>query len=288
MRHRFAVTVGPVSFRVGSAWRAPIESLRALYHGYPAAPEPARYTVRLEPERPWRRFVRPSVRIAGDHTLPDSAPMALAHGLLAAEMGMNLQLALGERRHLLLHAGWVERGGRAVVLTGHSGSGKSTLTALLAAAGWRFGGDELALLDPADGRLRPFPRPISLKNAGVAALGADPWPGARWGPLLTGTPKGTLRHLAPPPDAVARMDEGARPALLLFPAFGHPTAVRPVGRDEAFVRLTQASTNYVALGRAGFDALTRFVAQVPALAIDFATGAEGVAQVERLMAEAGA
>src|SRR3546814_7285964 len=63
-------------------------------------------------------------------------------GLLAAEMGMNLQVALGWRRHLLLHASAVEKDGRAVILSGVSGSGKSTLAALLGETGWRLMGDE--------------------------------------------------------------------------------------------------------------------------------------------------
>ena len=285
MRHQATLSVGPASFRIGSDWAAPLAQLRGLYADHPPASLPARFTVRLEAAGRLRRRLRPSVRIAGDRTLPGAEPLALAHGLLAAEMGMNLQMALGWRADLLLHAAWVERGGRAVVLTGHSGSGKSTLSARLAGAGWRFGADEFALVSAA-GLLRPFPRAISLKNEAVADL-RQPWPGARFGPELTGTPKGTVRHLAPPTSAVARMAETARPVLLLFPSYGHPLAVREVGRDEAFVRLTQASTNYVAMGRTGFDTLTRFVRDVPALAIDYPDGPAGVVLVERLMAERG-
>ncbi|MGE9115877.1 ATP-binding cassette domain-containing protein, partial [Escherichia coli] len=77
--------------------------------------------------------------------------LPLAHGLLAAEMAMNLQLALGERRFLLLHAATVERDGRAIVLTGESGAGKSTLAALLSGRGWRLMGDEFALVNPDSG-----------------------------------------------------------------------------------------------------------------------------------------
>ena len=283
MRHAHAVRVGPLSFRVGSDWAGPIEAMRHLYRGYPRPDGVVDHTVRLTAERPWRRWIRPSIRVTGDETLPDAQPLALAHGLLAVEMGLNLQVALGERRHLLLHASWAERGGRAVVMTGHSGSGKSTLAALLAERGWRFGADEFALLDPATGTLRPFPRPISLKEGAVAALaGAHP---DRWGPALHATPKGTVRHLRPPAASLARMDEPARPALLLFPTFGQPLATRPVGADEAFVRLTQASTNYVALGRRGFDALVRLVRDVPAMALDYPDTESSVAAVERLMAE---
>ena len=89
-------------------------------------------------------------------------------------------------------------------------------------------------------------------------------------------------------DAIAAMHEPARPALLLFPRFGYPRAVRRVDEAESFVRLTQASTNYVALGERGFDALTGLVRSVRACAIDYADGEEGAELVERLWSEQGA
>jgi HprK-related kinase A len=287
VRHRFSLQVGPVAFRIGSEWAEPIRALRRLYGGYPEPEGACDFTVRLEAERPWRRLVRPAVAIRGDYVLPDAAPLPLAHGLLAAEMGMNLQMALGQRRYLLLHAGAVEREGRALLLTGESGAGKSTLSALLGERGWRFMGDEFALLDLADGALHPFPRAVSLKNDALRLFdGAAP---DRLGPVLTGTPKGTIRHLRPGPEAIARMREPARPALILFPRFGAemPPAVRAVGAAELFMRLTQASTNYVALGRAGFDALTGLCRAVPARAIDYSSSEEAVALVERLWGELG-
>ena len=82
------------------------------------------------------------------------------------------------------------------------------------------------------------------------------------------------------------MDEAARPALILFPRFGFDEAVRPIGDAEVFVRLTQASTNYVALGEPGFAALTRLITQTPARAIDYPDGAAGIALAERLWEEA--
>jgi HprK-related kinase A len=284
VRHAFALRIGPIGFRIGSDWRAPIDQLRSLYRDYPAPQDGvADYTVRLFARRPWRRWLRPSVEIGGDYMLPEAAPLPLRHGLLAAEMAMNLQMALGARRHLLLHASAVERDGRAVLMTGVSGAGKSTLATLLAARGWRFMGDEFALLDPATGLLHAFPRLISLKNAAIPAAEAA-WPDARMGPLMAATPKGDIRHMVPDARAIAAMDRPATPALLLFPRYGDAAAVRPVPPAEAFVRMTQASTNYVALGEAGFTAMTRLIAQIPAVAIDYPDGASGVAQVEGLCA----
>ncbi|MEA3035594.1 MAG: hypothetical protein QOH04_1359 [Sphingomonadales bacterium] len=282
---RLELRIGPVSFRIGSAWAGPLDQLECLYAGYPAAEAPCDFTVRLEPARPWRRFLRPSVAIAGDYWLPDTAPLPLSLGLLAAEMGMNLQMALGQRRYLLLHAAAVEREGRALLITGPSGAGKSTLAALLGERGWRFMGDEFALVGLDDGLLHAFPRAVSLKNEALA-LFPDVAP-ERLGPLLEGTPKGTIRHLRPNDEAVARMDQPASPALILFPRFDRELepAVRPVGAAEVFVRLTQASTNYVALAEPGFAALTRLVTNVPGRAIDYATGEQAVALVERLWEE---
>ena len=288
MRHHHSLRVGPIGFRIGSDWAAPIAHLRRLYAAYPAAdPVQQLATVRLEATRPWRRIIRPSVHIRGDYTIPDALPLPLAQGLLAAEMGMNLQVALGWRQHLLLHASAVERDGRAIVMVGASGSGKSTLAALLGEGDWRFMGDEFALLGLDDGTINAFPRLISLKNQAIAEMVARV-PADRLGPAIPGTPKGTIRHLVPPADAIARMDEPAIPALLLFPTFGEDPGLRPVPPSEAFMRLTDSSTNYVALGEAGFDALTQLVRSVPAVAIGYRSSEEGMAAVEALWAEVAA
>jgi HprK-related kinase A len=283
MRHEFRIRVGPASFRIGSEWRAPIDQMRALYAGYPEA-DFTDFTVRLEAVSFLRRFIRPSVAINGDYMLPDAAPLPLDQGLLAAEMGMNLQMALGWRRQLILHASAVERGGKALIMTGASGSGKSTLSAMLGRKGWRFMGDEFALIDPVSGDAVPYPRLISLKNEAIAALQTSA-PDAHFGPLMQGTPKGDICHMAPPLDAVAGMQTRAKPALLLFPRFGYEPAIREMGAGEVFMRLTQASTNYVALGEAGFEALTRFVQQVPARAIDYQSGEQAEALVNQLWDE---
>ncbi len=284
MSHALALRVGPIGYRIIADWPGPIAQLADVYRDYPdpcdGIPD---FTVRLHADRPWRRWLRPSVTIGGDHVLPGAAPLPLAHGLLAGEMAMNLQLALGWRRHLLLHAAVVGRGGRALLMTGESGSGKSTLSVLLAAGGWRFMGDEFALLGTGTGTAHPFPRPVSLKNEGIAAA-SKALPGGRFGPLLRATPKGDVRHLAPDTAAIRMMDVPAMPALILFPRFGAAAAVRPVARSEAFVRLTHASTNYVMLGEPGFAALTSLVAGVPAVAIDYPDSTTAVEQVEALWA----
>ena len=210
MKHSLALQIGPVAFRIGSrlARRRSTRS-PALYAAYPAPRDGiCDFTVRLEPEKPWRRWIRPSVAIRGDYVLPDAAPMSLAHGLLAAEMGMNLQMALGQKRYLLLHASIVEKDGRALIMTGESGRrqidpGGPARRARLAADGRR--------IRPArPGRAAsccPFPRAISLKNGAIRVMEAEV-AADRFGPRLEGTPKGVIRHLRPNDEALGA--DGAR------------------------------------------------------------------------------
>ena len=86
---------------------------------------------------------------------------------------------------------------------------------------------------------------------------------------MTDTPKGTIQHLVREGAALAMANVPATPALLLFPRFGHVADQRPVGAGEAFVRLTQASTNYVGLCERGYRALTGLVRGVTRAAIDY-------------------
>ena len=286
MRHHTRIAVGPVQFRIGSDWAAPIAALDALYAGYPQDDaRAADATVRLFAARPWRRWIRPSVHIGGDFVVPDALPLPLSMGLLAAEMAMNLQVALGWRRQMLLHASAVARGGRALIMAGESGSGKSTLAALLGEGDWRLMGDEFTLIEPGTGDALAFPRAVSLKNAAIAEVAARV-DAARLGPLMAGTPKGDIRHLIPRADAIAAMHEPARPALLIFPRFGGAAAIEPMGEGEVFVRLTEASTNYVALGEAGFAALARLVRDTPAFGVCYPDSATGIELAEQLWAEA--
>ena len=107
-------------------------------------------------------------------------------------------------------------------------------------------------------------------------------PHGRFGPLMEATPKGDIRHMVPPIDAIRKMDQSAPPAMLLFPRFGLDAEVREVLPSETFMRLTQASTNYVTLGETGFSTLTRFIDDVPSFAIDYQSGDEAVSMIDDL------
>ena len=218
--------------------------------------------------------IRDLYKIFGSH--PQEALKLVREGKSKAEILDEASAVLGVNNVSLS----IPKGSISVIM-GLSGSGKSTLAALLGERGWRLMGDEFALLDLDSGAILPFPRLVSLKNQAIGVV-KDVVGAQRMGPMLQATAKGDIRHLVPRPDAVARMAQGAMPAMLLFPRFGHDAAIRPVGQGEAFMRLTQASTNYVALGEPGFAALTRFVTDVPACAMDFPSGEVAFDMIDRL------
>jgi hypothetical protein len=72
--------------------------------------------------------------------------------------------------YFAVHAAVVGRGNRVVAIPAHSGGGKSTLAAACLQAGWRYGSDEALILDD-DGRVIPYPKPITLTTWSRTRLG---------------------------------------------------------------------------------------------------------------------
>jgi hypothetical protein len=87
--------------------------------------------------------------------------------LAGFESELHFMVATYARRWVFVHAGCVAWRGRAIVLPGTSRAGKSTLTRALLAAGAAYYSDEYAVFD-ARGRVHPYPRRLSLRDAGGA------------------------------------------------------------------------------------------------------------------------
>lgn len=91
----------------------------------------------------------------------------------ALRADIHFQVALHARSALFVHAGVVGWRGRAIVIPGRSMSGKSTLVAALVRAGAEYYSDEFAPID-ARGLVRPYPKPLSLRDAGCRTLTISP------------------------------------------------------------------------------------------------------------------
>ena len=71
---------------------------------------------------------------------------------------------------LAVHAGAVSGPRGAVVVAGRSGQGKSTLVLGLVRRGFGLLSDELAILDPSDGRVHPYGRAIHVRPATLGLI----------------------------------------------------------------------------------------------------------------------
>jgi hypothetical protein len=92
-----------------------------------------------------------------------------AHGTVGSaellrllESDMHLHIAARARQHLFVHAGVVAWQDRAIVIPGPSFSGKTTLVEAFLRKGAHYLSDEYAVFTRS-GRVRPFPRPLSLR-----------------------------------------------------------------------------------------------------------------------------
>ena len=237
------------------------EAFRFLYAHFPCEPPQGFFeiTASLRRSRGLRRHVRPQVEFVVDGERPFEPFPSDTHVPLF-EWGVNFCVARRCNHRLLLHAGAVARDGEAVLLPALPGTGKSTLTAALAARGFRLLSDEFGALRLSDGAVLPAPRPIALKNESIELMRRFSKDVAL-GPTFPKTRKGSVAHLAPAAESVARRHEPARPVLLVFPQFvrGAALAVEPVRRSRAFARLSTNAFNYELLGPAAFDAVGRLV-----------------------------
>jgi len=252
---------GPFTTRIRSDIALVGEGLARLYaaHAIEDADSFADFQVNLLRSGGWRRWIRPQVLFDQGGDAPFT-PLPLAQSQPMFEWVMNWCISNHAHGYLIVHAAVLEKHGRALILPAPPGSGKSTLCAALAMRGWRLLSDELALVRCTDGLLAPLVRPVSLKNASLDVIRAFA-PEARFGLPVEGTIKGTIGHLAPPAASVARADEPARAAWVVFPRFeaGAATSLTPVPKARTFMRLIDNAFNYALLGQRGFEVLAQLV-----------------------------
>jgi hypothetical protein len=254
------IVIPPFVVRVRSPISVVADGLHRLYSDNPLAhPVGAGFYdfhVAVQARRPW---FRPLCVFALDGRQPFT-PLAQGEAFALFEWGLNWCVTSHCHQWISLHAAVLERGGRAVVLPAPPGAGKSTLCAALMLHGWRLLSDELTLLEPGIGWVVPSPRPISLKNASIDVI-RERSPGCVLGPVARDTQKGTVAHLKVLPESLARADERALPAWVVFPRYERGAALQVQSRSKAttVVELARNSFNQHVHGRAGFEALVRLV-----------------------------
>lgn len=252
---------GPFTVRVRSPFSSVTDLLRWSYGTNPVnhASEIIDFNVRIGTGSPWRRVWRPQARFFIENIEPFE-PYPASHAFPLLEWGLNWCIAMRAHQYLMLHSAVLERDGHALILPAVPGAGKSTLSAALSLRGWRFLSDEFGLVEQETGRIQPLPRAVPLKNASIDVIRAFA-PEAEIGPTFEKTRKGTVAHLRPPVDSLARQAETAEPTWIVFPRYipNAPVRINPLGQSVAFTRLAQNSFNYRLLGATGFTQLSKLI-----------------------------
>jgi len=249
-----ALRTGPFVTRIQSPMLQVAEGLLRLYAEFPLDTGEFRdFHVRVGPPSGLRRWLRPQINFWYDDHSPFK-PLPANHAFALLEWGLNWCVAGHAHHYLMLHAAVLEKNGRAVVLPGDPGAGKSTLTAALMLSGWRLLSDEITLVDRDDGLLVGLARPVSLKNASIDII-QRAFPDAVIGAPAYDTHKGTVAHLRPSADSVARVGEKARPAWVVFPRWreGSTARLSPHSRADALLHTASHAFNYSLLGGLGFE-----------------------------------
>ncbi len=253
---------GPFVYRLRTAEAAIDGHLMVLYGRHPVAGPDDFVDFDVAIERVWRPKGGWQLAFVSDGERP-FALMPVAHANPLLEWAMNWCVASQVKHHVLIHAAVLERGGRALVMPAPPGSGKSTLCAALMLSGWRLLTDEMALLtmEPQP-RLLPLGRGVSLKNRSIDLI-REFSARAVFTQVTHDTVKGSIAHLQPLAEHVARLAEPASPAWVVFPQFaaGAATEITPLPRPATLLDLMGQSFNAEQLGLPAFQALTGLLAQ---------------------------
>lgn len=254
-----------------------------LYADYAITPheELIDFEIDLYPPNILRRWLRPQVAFSFEGHAPFK-PLPRAQAFAMFEWGLNWVVANNAHQYAIVHAATVEKSGRAVILPGNPGSGKSTLCAAMVCQGWRLLSDEMALISLNDGLLRPFPRPISLKNASIDIIRAYSQ-SVVMGETVADTAKGTVAHMRAPQSSIDAGRTPARPHIIAFPAYkcGAPAHATPLSKGQALMRLIENCFNYPVLGPKGFTALADTIDRCECLAIEYDSMDQAMAILER-------
>lgn len=187
-------------------------------------------------------------------------PLAAHEAFAFFEWGLNWCVTGYCHTLITVHSAVLERAGRVLIMPAPPGSGKSTLCAALLLNGWRLMSDEMALINPETGLVLPAPRPVSLKNKSIEII-QKLAPQGIFGPVARDTMKGTVAHMRVPSDSLARANEAALPAWVIFPKYvaNAPAKLLAHGKAKSLMQLTENCFNQNVHGRSGFEALSTLV-----------------------------
>jgi hypothetical protein len=179
--------------------------------------------------------------------------------------------------YLLIHAAAVEAAIGAVVLPAAPNAGKTTLTVALIRAGFDYLTDEVVALSAESERVLPFPRPLTVEAASLAALAdldpaASSWAADPEVPAIS-SPEDDPTDWWHVPAAGIRPAPFGRPSpprVVVFPRYqpGVPTRLEPIGTAEAVLELATNTFNLDRHGGQGLALLARVAERCSCFRLD--------------------
>jgi hypothetical protein len=247
------------------AWAA---LLRDLWGGFEADEGAEGRAIAVE--RTNDRFV---LRLPGEPPLDFEDPWTLAEVLRYWMADKAVEDATGV---LPIHAASLEDEAGGLLLVGGSGAGKTTLTLALAAAGWRLGSDDVAAIDLETRLVRPFPKPLGIRDPSLwpeehRRGWTPPWPEQRSGPIVV------------PPGLFARLAVPFRPTRLAFIRWSEEASAGliPISPARATARLVE----YVrAVTPDTLAVLTRLCTSVACCDLTYRSSAEAISLLSEFAA----
>jgi hypothetical protein len=209
-------------------------------------------------------------------TLNDENPIVDADPwFIANQLRYMLAIEATSRRADLvgLHAAVLTRGQNALLLMGELAAGKTTLSLDLARSGWSFKGDDFAPFDAATGTVKPFPKPLGVKNPERWDLYSDLWGDLHW------PPRPEKPFLLPPGPLLDGPMEPVRPTLIAFPQFSTQERASWERLSPARVLALAASHTYP-LGASTLPALAGMIKAAHGLRLTYSSSEEAISQLQ--------
>ncbi|MBV2129508.1 HprK-related kinase A [Arsukibacterium indicum] len=268
----FSLHTPPFTVRIETDSSTLSNDLSALYPTDVLQPVPIAYHI-YDFHIDYKRHFSGKSRPYHFRTGTEHFRMADANQLIPTfEWGLNWCVSAYQQQYLAIHAAVLEKDGKALIMPAPPGSGKSTLCALLMLRGWRLLSDEMCLIDPANGQLQPYVRPVSLKNASIDVI-QQHQPAVAVFHRTPDTEKGTVAYLRPTDLSWQHRHIQAKPAWILFPAYqadaAEPVALFSMPKADTLLYLAQNSFNYAVFAGEGFRLLSQLVENTASYRLEY-------------------
>lgn len=270
-RFRYAFTLADTSFVLSLDDESVYQSIREHTRQFSAPDietpdiETADITFRLATHQDGYALIYADKVVDACNRREKIIPMLHASMMMAAYRRSNCMIGL--------HAASVTFWGHTILMPAPAGSGKSTLVAGLMNSGFRFGADDLVLLDETPGHIRPVPTSIGVKSGSWPVL--EPlFPELGRNAIHLREDGRKIKYLVPEKKQLLKPSAGKPQVIncIVYPSYGT--------KEKNLIQPVTPAQSLVLLSKAGFDinrklteqnvtGLVEWIKQIPSFRLSF-------------------